>query len=172
MAQILAGLIGLVRDFVMETIRTQRRANLAAIYCAVELEVFCDLCREMQENSELSVNEYDVMDVKFNTQMPRLYLDSRIEWQFLNPHITAWMFRISREAEDVERRTNPKGLPPPDYGNVVEYRRKQCADLYSHALEVLELLRRQYRLMRPVAGWPRKAQGDEGNADLYGRNDL
>ncbi len=148
-AQIVAGGINLARDLILESVRVKRRAKLAALYCAAELELFITQCSIVSQSQGLEIDPNDVMNARFSDPCPTLPLSPKIEWEFLNSDITAWMFWLSGEARSVESKSDPRGQAPPDYGGVDRYRDEACADLSKHAVLVLARLRKHYGIVKP-----------------------
>lgn len=153
LSQLVAGALNLLRDLIMERIRSKRRAKLAAIFCASELEIFKSECSNAYLNWELVVNPNDIMDAKFQSKVPAMILPGYSELEFLDAHLLSWVFRLRSEVDEIERTCDPQGEAPPDYGGVAEKRRDAYENMAQHASFILDGLRKRYELPTQSV-WP------------------
>lgn len=149
LSQILAGIVALVREIVMENRKVSRDAKLVAIHCALGLNNFINECCSAVKNSTLEIDPNNSMNVSFPTNSPALHLAEGLNWSSLDPQIVEKVFWLQAELRNVSEFLESLDLCPPTYDDIEVHRSEKYADLGLHGVHLLTRICRAYGLQQP-----------------------
>lgn len=175
-AQLISGIVQLLKDLIMERVRSKRKSQLTAIYCIAELERIRIVCDEIVRKWKLIISSADIMDAQHEVQAPLLVMPSFSDLEYLDTYAATWLFHIKYRIDEIEKLYSPTGKVPPNYGGVGECRRDAYADLKIHAVHLINNIRKNYNLPKPkqtiatqLSGQSEQQQstGEMENAEIH-----